>query len=438
MAYDSRVFRILIASPTDVEEEREIAVRVIQTWNDLYSHTRKVTLLPLRWETHTAPEYNTRPQEVINRAIVDECDLLVGLFWTRVGSRTGVAESGTLEEIERVGRDKKPVMLYFSRVSADPESIDTDQITRLRDFKTKTFPNGLIEQYKSHIEFRDKFTRQLEMKVRELQSHDGSGQLPIRLDFISPETTNPIGRELSQKMRRFSVCDLDSTPNELRDALQQLVEDSVRKRLFAPIPFAITNLSSSAIRNLYVELDINVSHTATKITDSPRSYGVPPHRRGYTAVGVSSGFVIHDDETFVVPRSIGIMEEQFAKYENHKLQQRETGWHTTFEWEALQPQRTRLMHPILYAFAPETTEIRLRAKLFADIFPAPVELKGIISVEVVPEITQLDTLVPNWRRRLTRDMPQHVTQHATIADGNSVVFPGQPAPERGARLKKNT
>src|SRR5438270_8352332 len=42
---------------------------------------------PLRWETHTAPEYGRRPQEVINRQIVDHCDFLVGVFWTRVGDR---------------------------------------------------------------------------------------------------------------------------------------------------------------------------------------------------------------------------------------------------------------------------------------------------------------------------------------------------------------
>ena len=76
MAYDSRVYRILIASPSDVEEEREIAVSVIHAWNDLHSNNRKVVLLPLRWETHTAPEYGTRPQDVINRTIVDQCDLL--------------------------------------------------------------------------------------------------------------------------------------------------------------------------------------------------------------------------------------------------------------------------------------------------------------------------------------------------------------------------
>jgi hypothetical protein len=117
----------LIASPSDVDEEREIAVRVIQDWNDRHSCARKVTLLPLRWETHTAPEYNVRPQEVVNRAIVDDCDLLIGIFWTRVGTPTGIADSGTLEEIERVAKAGKPVMLYFSHVGADPHGLNVEQ-----------------------------------------------------------------------------------------------------------------------------------------------------------------------------------------------------------------------------------------------------------------------------------------------------------------------
>src|SRR5690242_11591042 len=116
MSFAARVFRILIASPSDVAEEREIAVRAIQEWNDMNSAERQLVLLPLRWETHSAPEYGRRPQETINRQVVDHSDLLVGIFWTRVGSPTGIAEGGTLEEIERVALQGKPVMIYFSQV----------------------------------------------------------------------------------------------------------------------------------------------------------------------------------------------------------------------------------------------------------------------------------------------------------------------------------
>lgn len=72
MAYPANVFRILIASPGDVAEEREIAVRAIQEWNDLNSAERQIVLLPLRWETHASPEYGTKPQAVIiGRSLTD-------------------------------------------------------------------------------------------------------------------------------------------------------------------------------------------------------------------------------------------------------------------------------------------------------------------------------------------------------------------------------
>jgi nucleoside 2-deoxyribosyltransferase len=198
MAYDSRVYRILIASPSDVSEERDAAVRVMYEWNDLHSHNRHVTILPLRWETHTAPEYNVRPQEAINRRIVDDCDLLVGIFWTRLRTPTGEADSGTLEEIERVAKAGKPVMLYFSHAPTDPSRVDTAQLELLKAFKERISANALIETYKSSLDFRDKFNSQLEIKIRDLQAADDRGQPPpLDLQFLSWETKQFAGSPIS-------------------------------------------------------------------------------------------------------------------------------------------------------------------------------------------------------------------------------------------------
>ncbi|HEX8866652.1 MAG TPA: hypothetical protein VF821_13435, partial [Lentzea sp.] len=131
MAYDARVFQILIASPGDVPEERDIVTEVIHEWNQLNSRERSIVLLPLRWETHSAPELNERPQSVINRQVVDHCDMAVGVFWTRLGTPTDVADSGTAEEIQRVGESGKPVMLYFSRAKVDLEEVDLAEYARL-------------------------------------------------------------------------------------------------------------------------------------------------------------------------------------------------------------------------------------------------------------------------------------------------------------------
>ncbi len=58
-----------------------------------------------------------RPQGIINNQVVRNCDMLIGAFWTRLGSPTGVEESGTVEEIKWFLKQQKPVMLYYSKTS---------------------------------------------------------------------------------------------------------------------------------------------------------------------------------------------------------------------------------------------------------------------------------------------------------------------------------
>ena len=144
----------------------------------MHSYPRKIVLLALRWENQTTPEYGVRPQEVVNRAIVDNCDMLLGIFGPELELQRGFLESGTLEEIERVAKAGKPVMLYFSKVGVDPDGIELGQCRRLREFKEQIKSSAIIESFKSKIEFHDKLTRQLEMQVPELQRTDSIGQPP--------------------------------------------------------------------------------------------------------------------------------------------------------------------------------------------------------------------------------------------------------------------
>lgn len=224
MSFPARVFRILIASPSDVTDEREAAVRTIQEWNDLNAAERQLVLLPIRWETHSAPEYGKRPQEIINRQVVDTCDLMVGVFWTRVGSPTGIADSGTIEEIERVADKGKPIMLYFSKAKQDPDKIDLDQIAKLREFKKKTFPNALIESYLDITEFKDKLGKQLEIRLRELiaeQSDGGKEETYVRpvtdivFHFADAENGNDAGTELKIDTMFIEITNFDEIPDFL-------------------------------------------------------------------------------------------------------------------------------------------------------------------------------------------------------------------------------
>ena len=52
MSYDAKVFRVMIASPSDVEAERAVIREVVAEWNAAHSVMRSIVLLPVSWETH--------------------------------------------------------------------------------------------------------------------------------------------------------------------------------------------------------------------------------------------------------------------------------------------------------------------------------------------------------------------------------------------------
>ena len=164
MGYNASVFNVMIASPSDVASERLIVREVIYDWNAVHSEEKSMVLLPVESESHSSPEMG-RPQEIINRQTVDKCDLLVGIFGTRIGTDTGEYDSGTIEEIERHNALGKPMMIYFSKELGDPDTFDSDQYTKLKEWKKKNESRWLYETYNDDADFKGKFYRQLEIKV---------------------------------------------------------------------------------------------------------------------------------------------------------------------------------------------------------------------------------------------------------------------------------
>ena len=121
MSFPATTYRVLIASPSDLTEERETATMAINDWNALHAAAEGVVLLPVKWETNARPESRVRPQGAINAQIVQPCDILIGLFWTKLGTSTGVADPGTVEEIDQFVEQQKPALLYFLDRPEKPE-----------------------------------------------------------------------------------------------------------------------------------------------------------------------------------------------------------------------------------------------------------------------------------------------------------------------------
>lgn len=167
MSYRANAFNVMIASPGDVASERSIIRDVVYEWNAVHSSTRKIVLLPIGWESHSSPEMGSSPQSIINNQILGKCDLLVGVFWTRIGTATDDFASGTVEEIEKHVGSGKPAMLYFSSQPVAMDTVDLEQVARLKTFKESCRGRGIYESYDSHSDFKEKFYRHLQLKLNE-------------------------------------------------------------------------------------------------------------------------------------------------------------------------------------------------------------------------------------------------------------------------------
>lgn len=165
MTFEATACNVMIASPSDVQIERNIVRDVIHEWNAVNASTRHIVLLPVGWETHSSPLMGDHPQSIINWQVLKNSDLLIAVFWTRLGTPTQNAASGTVEEIDEHVSTGKPAMIYFSSVPVAKDSVDQDQYDALTKFKNDCKARGLFDSFESTAEFHDKVRRHLSMTL---------------------------------------------------------------------------------------------------------------------------------------------------------------------------------------------------------------------------------------------------------------------------------
>jgi hypothetical protein len=166
MSFQATVIPVMIASPGDVHAIRTSARDVIHEWNYIHSDSTHLVLMPVGWETHSSPELGSSAQDLINERVLEDCDLLIGIFWTRLGTPTGRASSGTVEEIQRHVDSGKPAMIYFSKQPAAPDTIDPDQYRALVQFRSWCETQGLVETFFGAEDFATKLKRHIQIVIQ--------------------------------------------------------------------------------------------------------------------------------------------------------------------------------------------------------------------------------------------------------------------------------
>ena len=119
----AQVLKVVVVGPSDVQRECESVKSIADDLNETMRHGRiPAALQVLHWKTDSRPgAHILGPQGRIDEDLdIDDCDVLIGVFWRRFGTPVHDAESGTEHEIRRAKRlweeRRRPeVMLYFNQ-----------------------------------------------------------------------------------------------------------------------------------------------------------------------------------------------------------------------------------------------------------------------------------------------------------------------------------
>jgi hypothetical protein len=164
-----QLFRVLLAAPDDVIEEYGLVADAISDWNVQQGDSAKARLELMNWRTHAHPAAGKRPQALLNKQLADRADVVLAIFWRRLGSPTGKAPSGTVEEIERAQRRRMKVMVYFcQRQGTEKELPNVLELAKLEGFKRKLKRNALYGSYRDLKEFEGTLRKDLALVMREV------------------------------------------------------------------------------------------------------------------------------------------------------------------------------------------------------------------------------------------------------------------------------
>ncbi len=229
------ILQVFVGSPGDVKDERIVLEEVIQELNNTWSEIYNIRLDLIKWETHTSPGMAEDAQAAVNEQIPDTYDIFIAIFWSRLGTPTKRAKSGTLEEFNRAyerykaDRNSIEIMVYFKETPIKPSQFDPDQMKELNDFRSHLKELGLYFDFDSTDSFEKLVRNHLNQKIKKwAECLYGNSQPPSEIRPTAEEKVHPTfelitEKELLEKIK--NTTPLIERVNATLDHIDKLIND---------------------------------------------------------------------------------------------------------------------------------------------------------------------------------------------------------------------
>ena len=167
--------RIFVSSPGDVQDERRQCGEVVQELNTTLRALipeRDAELELVRWETHTHPDLTGNPQAVVDDQIDPDYEIFLGIMWSRFGTPTSTAGSGTEHEYRAARRGweeaRRPAHLLFYFCEEPIAPAKAGQLNAVLAFRNELSQQGLVGSYEDRARFGDQVRRDLVLLLSRL------------------------------------------------------------------------------------------------------------------------------------------------------------------------------------------------------------------------------------------------------------------------------
>src|ERR1051325_10557316 len=240
-----RHYRVFVASPRDVQEERQAVSKIIQKVNKTLGEEKGIFFKEWLWDIDAVPAAG-HPQDVINPDL-DKADIGVFILWNRIGT-----PRGTQEEFRRVYErwktTKSPQIMIYRCVRpatvSDMDDEDFEQVMLLRKFLKEHETEVLIQEFSTTDEFEEKLFEHL-----------------VRWQPSNEVTPTPVKVEPTSKT--ISKSDHDAYLEHVRNVCGSIVLTGLlREKAAAAVP----------LEEVYVSLNVTRTDLSGAVSNKTASY----------------------------------------------------------------------------------------------------------------------------------------------------------------------
>jgi hypothetical protein len=256
------IYDIFLSSPGDVSAERNIVEKVVDELNRPLTNESAFALNLMRWETEALSGRGTDAQDVVNRTMFLRYDLYIGVLWSRFGTPTDRAGSGTEEEFNRAlarydEGDPSIELTFFYRKDKLPANVDPAELEKVLAFRRRLSSSArmLVIEYKNTRDFREQLYRHLrDYTAKALKARDRPLAGEILSKFRAIVTTlgraqKDVAESLSQLANGHGTMTRGQTPGGVfNDAWRRLdVAEREVNTITVAITYDIRNLAADWI-----------------------------------------------------------------------------------------------------------------------------------------------------------------------------------------------